>query len=57
MHMFMIVVPTKDQALQQVVLLKKELFDLKAAQAVAESAHVGYVLQDPSDVTRQTVVN
>ena len=31
-------VPTKDQALQQVIMLKKELSELRAAQATVEAA-------------------
>lgn len=40
MLVFPLIVPTQDQALQQVILLKKELAEMRANQALAEDKNI-----------------
>ena len=44
--------PTKDQALQQVLVLKKELAEMRANQALAEDSHIMNVSSLDREVSR-----
>lgn len=47
-----ITVPTKDQALQQVLVLKKELAEMRANQALSEDSHIVNVSSLDREVNR-----
>ena len=49
---FLFTVPSQDQALQQVILLKKELAEMRANQALSEDKHIQSITSLDREVGR-----
>ena len=52
MAFIILTVPTQDQALQQVIMLKKELAEMRANQALSEDKHIQNITSLDREVGR-----